>query len=90
MSTSRCTLQQAIAVKAGQWADVVKIGRTHLQDAVPLAVGQEWSGYAHQLAQAIERAGLLDHAGQGQPDPRAGRAGSQAAAAARPSSRAHI
>jgi fumarate hydratase, class II len=35
--------------------DVVKIGRTHLEDAVPLTVGQEWSGYAHQLAQAIDR-----------------------------------
>ena len=30
-----------------QWSDVVKIGRTHLEDAVPLTVGQEWSGYAH-------------------------------------------
>src|SRR5580693_8300999 len=49
-------LQQAIAAKAGQWQDVVKIGRTHLEDAVPLTVGQEWSGYAHQLTQAIDRA----------------------------------
>jgi fumarate hydratase class II len=48
-------LQQAIDAKARQWQDVVKIGRTHLQDAVPLTVGQEWSGYAHQLAQAMER-----------------------------------
>jgi fumarate hydratase class II len=48
-------LRQAIADKAGQWADVVKIGRTHLEDAVPLTVGQEWSGYARQLAQAIDR-----------------------------------
>ena len=48
-------LQQAIDAKARQWRDVVKIGRTHLEDAVPLTVGQEWSGYAHQLAQAIER-----------------------------------
>jgi len=48
-------LRQAIAAKAGQWQDVVKIGRTHLEDAVPLTVGQEWSGYAHQLAQAIDR-----------------------------------
>jgi fumarate hydratase class II len=39
---------------AAEWADVVKIGRTHLQDAVPLTVGQEWSGYAAQLADAIE------------------------------------
>jgi fumarate hydratase class II len=48
-------LQQAIAAKADQWRDVVKIGRTHLEDAVPLTVGQEWSGYAHQLSQAIDR-----------------------------------
>jgi fumarate hydratase class II len=48
-------LQQAIAAKAVQWRNVVKTGRTHLQDAVPLTVGQEWSGYAHQLTQAIER-----------------------------------
>jgi fumarate hydratase class II len=48
-------LRDAIAAKAEQWADVVKIGRTHLEDAVPLTVGQEWSGYAHQLTQAIGR-----------------------------------
>jgi fumarate hydratase, class II len=48
-------LQRAIAAKARTWRDVVKIGRTHLEDAVPLTVGQEWSGYAHQLAQAIDR-----------------------------------
>jgi fumarate hydratase, class II len=48
-------LQQAIAAKATQWRNVVKTGRTHLQDAVPLTVGQEWSGYAHQLTQSIER-----------------------------------
>ncbi|MBO0806468.1 MAG: class II fumarate hydratase [Nocardiopsaceae bacterium] len=46
-------LREAIAGKARQWRDVVKIGRTHLQDAVPLTVGQEWSGYASQLEQAI-------------------------------------
>jgi fumarate hydratase class II len=46
-------LQAAIAAKASQWRDVVKIGRTHLEDAVPLTVGQEWSGYARQLEQAI-------------------------------------
>jgi fumarate hydratase, class II len=47
-------LQHAIAAKAHEWRGVVKIGRTHLEDAVPLTVGQEWSGYAHQLAQAID------------------------------------
>ena len=54
-------LQQAIEAKARQWQDVVKIGRTHLQDAVPLTVGQEWSGYAHQLTQGAERVALSAH-----------------------------
>ncbi|MGH3170887.1 MAG: lyase family protein, partial [Trebonia sp.] len=49
-------LREAVAGKAEQWAGVVKIGRTHLKVAVPLTVGQEWSGYAAQLAQAIGRA----------------------------------
>jgi fumarate hydratase class II len=48
-------LQQAIADKATAWRNVVKIGRTHLEDAVPLTVGEEWSGYAAQVGQAIER-----------------------------------
>ncbi len=48
-------LQASLAGKARQWHDVVKIGRTHLQDAVPLTVGQEWSGYAAQLEQALGR-----------------------------------
>jgi fumarate hydratase class II len=46
-------LRDAIGEKAVAWRDVVKIGRTHLQDAVPLTVGQEWSGYARQLTQAL-------------------------------------
>jgi fumarate hydratase class II len=46
-------LAAAIEAKAEQWMDIVKIGRTHLQDAVPLTVGQEWSGYAHQLRDAM-------------------------------------
>jgi fumarate hydratase, class II len=46
-------LAAAIEAKAKQWWDVVKIGRTHLQDAVPLTVGQEWSGYAHQIRDAL-------------------------------------
>jgi fumarate hydratase, class II len=45
-------LARAIETKAASWMDVVKIGRTHLQDAVPLTVGQEWSGYVHQLRDA--------------------------------------
>jgi fumarate hydratase class II len=48
-------LQEAIATKAQAWVEVVKIGRTHLEDAVPLTVGQEWSGYAVQLSDALER-----------------------------------
>ncbi|MCV7227896.1 class II fumarate hydratase [Mycolicibacterium komossense] len=55
-------LQQEIAAKAARWSDVVKIGRTHLEDAVPLTVGQEWSGYAAQLAACI---GDLLHAREG-------------------------
>ncbi len=42
-------LARVIEVKATDWMDVVKIGRTHLEEAAPLTVGQEWSGYAHQL-----------------------------------------
>src|ERR1700720_377629 len=48
-------LATAIEAKASEWDDIVKIGRTHLQDAVPLTVGQEWSGYAHQLRDALVR-----------------------------------
>ncbi len=46
-------LASAIEAKARQWKDVVKIGRTHLEDAVPLTVGQEWSGYAVQLRDSM-------------------------------------
>jgi len=49
-------LRDAIGAKSEQWADVVKIGRTHLEDAVPLTVGQEWSGYAGALDDAIAEA----------------------------------
>ena len=48
-------LAAAIEAKANEWMDVVKIGRTHLKDAVPLTVGQEWSGYAHQIRDALAR-----------------------------------
>jgi fumarate hydratase, class II len=54
-------LHDAIAAKAHFWRDVVKIGRTHLQDAVPLTVGQEWSGYASQLADAVSRVRATAH-----------------------------
>jgi fumarate hydratase class II len=58
-------LAAAIEDKAERWKDVVKIGRTHLEDAVPLTVGQEWSGYAAQLRSAAadiehSRKGLLE------------------------------
>jgi fumarate hydratase class II len=46
-------LTTAIEEKARLWERVIKIGRTHLQDAVPLSVGQEWSGYAAQLRDAL-------------------------------------
>jgi fumarate hydratase class II len=52
-------LIDAAWAKAKQWVDIVKIGRTHLQDAVPLTVGQEWSGWTTQLRDArgrLERA----------------------------------
>src|ERR1700678_2106179 len=47
-------LAVAIEAKANEWRDIVKTGRTHLQDAVPLTVGQEWSGYAAQVRDAME------------------------------------
>ena len=58
-------LAGAIERKAAGWMDVVKIGRTHLEDAVPLTVGQEWSGYAHQIRDAVAsvmqaRQGLME------------------------------
>jgi fumarate hydratase, class II len=49
------SLQTELESKAKQWQRVVKIGRTHLEDAVPLTVGQEWSGYAMQVHNALER-----------------------------------
>jgi fumarate hydratase class II len=48
-------LHDAIAAKAGEWQDIVKIGRTHMQDATPLTLGQEWSGYTGMLADNLER-----------------------------------
>src|SRR6202522_4005087 len=49
------TLHDAIASKATEWDDLVKIGRTHMQDATPITLGQEWSGYAGMLADNLER-----------------------------------
>jgi len=48
-------LQQALASKADDFKDIVKIGRTHTQDATPLTLGQEFSGYATQLKYGIAR-----------------------------------
>jgi fumarate hydratase, class II len=49
------TLHDGIAAKAEQWKDIIKIGRTHMQDATPLTLGQEWSGYVGMLADNLER-----------------------------------
>ena len=48
-------LHDAIAQKVEEWKDVIKIGRTHMQDATPLTLGQEWSGYEGMLADNVER-----------------------------------
>ena len=48
-------LQKSLAAKAEQWHEVVKSGRTHLMDATPLTLGQEFSGYARQIELGIER-----------------------------------
>ena len=47
-------LINSIKIKAMGWTHVIKLGRTHLQDAIPLTVGQEWSGYAIQLRDALD------------------------------------
>jgi fumarate hydratase class II len=47
-------LRQATEAKSREWEHVVKIGRTHLEDATPLTVGQEWSGYVVQLTDATD------------------------------------
>ncbi len=48
-------LHTALAAKVTAWADIIKIGRTHTQDATPLTLGQEFSGYATQIANGIAR-----------------------------------
>ena len=48
-------LATAIEAKADEWMGIVKTGRTHLMDAVPLTVGQEWSGWASQIRDALQR-----------------------------------
>jgi fumarate hydratase class II len=48
-------LRDAMAAKSEQWKDIVKIGRTHMQDATPLTLGQEWSGYVGMLDDNLAR-----------------------------------
>jgi len=48
-------LRNSIDSKANAWSDIVKIGRTHMQDATPLTLGQEWSGYTGMLTDNLER-----------------------------------
>jgi fumarate hydratase class II len=48
-------LHDAIQAKSIEWKDIVKIGRTHMQDATPLTLGEEWSGYAGMLADNLAR-----------------------------------
>jgi fumarate hydratase class II len=48
-------LHAALAAKQAEFADIIKIGRTHTMDATPLTLGQEFSGYAHQVAMGIRR-----------------------------------
>ena len=48
-------LRDAMALKADTWKDIVKIGRTHMQDATPLTLGQEWSGYVGMLDDGLAR-----------------------------------
>jgi len=49
-------LQKALEAKAAEFAEIIKIGRTHLMDATPLTLGQEFSGYAMQLQKSVGRA----------------------------------
>ena len=48
-------LHKALVAKSEEFKDIIKIGRTHTQDATPLTLGQEFGGYAHQVAQGIKR-----------------------------------
>lgn len=52
------TLRAALAAKAKEFDEIIKIGRTHLMDAVPLTLGQEFSGYVQQVSYGIERLAL--------------------------------
>lgn len=48
-------LHEALKAKSDAWAKIIKIGRTHTQDATPLTLGQEFGGYAQQVANGVER-----------------------------------
>lgn len=48
-------LKKALSVKADEFSDVVKIGRTHLQDATPVTLGQEFQGFADQVKKGLDR-----------------------------------
>ncbi|MGC1502829.1 MAG: class II fumarate hydratase [Sulfitobacter sp.] len=48
-------LHDALTAKSEEFKDIIKIGRTHTQDATPLTLGQEFGGYAHQMAKGIAR-----------------------------------
>jgi fumarate hydratase, class II len=62
---SLATLAESLERKAGEFADVVKSGRTHLMDAVPVTLGQEFGGYAAQVRQGIARVeSTLERVGQ--------------------------
>ena len=54
-------LQKSLAEKAAAWDDVIKIGRTHLMDATPLRLGQEFGGFARQLERSVEQAREAQH-----------------------------
>lgn len=53
------TLKNTLAKKSEEFKDIIKVGRTHLQDAVPLTLGQEFSGYVKQLENGLERIKLV-------------------------------
>ncbi|MCT2338980.1 class II fumarate hydratase [Corynebacterium sp. p3-SID1056] len=58
-------LQKSLAAKAEEWHEVVKSGRTHLMDATPVTLGQEFSGYARQIELGIERVqATVQHLGE--------------------------
>jgi fumarate hydratase class II len=54
--------RETLAQKAAEWANILKVGRTHLNDATPMTLGQEVGGWARQLEQSIDRAGRAQEA----------------------------